>query len=245
MRGPATTTVRSPGTARRASGNAGPRAAGGAPPRRAAPGDDADPFVGPVAEFVAHLVAVEVGGVEAGDVAGEVVVVLGPLPDPGEVGSEPVGDDVVGVADEDRAVAHAGTARDVLDHLGVVVGGARGLAVAALRHRQPPDEVCEPGVGVALELGVLPRRRTPCWPARSGRPPPPRRPRRRGRERTAATDAHDPRRRTHSAAGRSPPAHPSQHFMAAWRPPPGGMRMGAVPPGTSVRLWCQRTPVSA
>ena len=42
---------------------------------------------------------------------------------PGRPGPERVGHDVVGVADEDRAVADAREPGDVLDHLGVVVGG--------------------------------------------------------------------------------------------------------------------------
>ena len=48
----------------------------------AADGDDADLLVGPVAELGSQRVAVgELGGVEAGDVAGEVVVLLGPVAD--------------------------------------------------------------------------------------------------------------------------------------------------------------------
>ena len=40
-----------------------------------------------------------------------------------------------------------GIARDVLDHLGVVVGGQERLALAAVGHRQPADEVGQPDVG--------------------------------------------------------------------------------------------------
>ena len=46
-------------------------------------------------------------------------------------------------------------ARDVLDHLGVVVGGQERLALAAVGHRQPADEVGQPDVGGPLLLGVL------------------------------------------------------------------------------------------
>ena len=46
-------------------------------------------------------------------------------------------------------------ARDVLDHLGVVVGGQERLALAARRHRQEADEVGQPDVRRRLQLGVL------------------------------------------------------------------------------------------
>ena len=54
-----------------------------------------------------------------------------------------------------RPIADAREAGDVLDHLGVVVGGQEGLALAAVGHRQPADEVGQPDVGRALLLGVL------------------------------------------------------------------------------------------
>ena len=60
-----------------------------------------------------------------------------------------------GVADEDGPVAHAREARDVLDHLRVVVGGQERLVLAAVRHRQPADEVGQPDVGGLLLLRVL------------------------------------------------------------------------------------------
>ena len=122
----------------------------------AADGHHADLLVGVVAEALAQLLAVaEGGGVEAGDVAGEVVVGLGPVPDGWEVRAEGVGDDVVGVADEDGPVAQAGVAGDVLQHLGVVVGGELGLVLAAVGHGQPADEVGQPGVGGPFAFGVL------------------------------------------------------------------------------------------
>ena len=46
-------------------------------------------------------------------------------------------------------------ARDVLDHLRVVVGGEERLALAALGHRQHADEVGHPHVRRRLELRVL------------------------------------------------------------------------------------------
>ncbi len=77
-----------------------------------------------VAELGAQPLAVgEVGWIEAGDVTGEVEVLLGPVANHRQVGPEAVGDDVVGVADEERAVAQPRVAVDLLDHLGVVVGG--------------------------------------------------------------------------------------------------------------------------
>ena len=48
-----------------------------------------------------------------------------------------------------------GMARDVLDHLGVVVGGQIGLVLAAVGHRQPADEVGQPCVSGALLARVL------------------------------------------------------------------------------------------
>ena len=94
----------------------------------AADGDDADPLAGPVAERRAQPFAVADRG-EAGDVAGEVEVLLGPVADRGQLGAEALVDDVVGVADEQRAVAQSRVAVDVLDHLGVVVGGQRALVL--------------------------------------------------------------------------------------------------------------------
>ena len=61
-----------------------------------------------------------------------------------------------GVADEDRSVADPRVSRDVLDHLGVVVGGEEGLALAAVGHREEADEVGHPRqCSTALELRVL------------------------------------------------------------------------------------------
>ena len=157
MRGPATTIMRRSGTRRFASGND----RHDAPQQviahaRATDGDDADALVGPVAKLGADRLAVgEGGGIEAGDVAGEVVVALGPVADRRQIAAKRVGHDVVGIADEDGAVADAAVALDLLDHLGVVVGGQEGLALAAIRHRQVADEVGHPDVGGALLLWVL------------------------------------------------------------------------------------------
>jgi hypothetical protein len=122
----------------------------------AAHGDDADLVVVPVAELMAQRLAVgDLGGFEAGHVAGEAVMLACPVADQGERGSERVGDDVVGVADEDRVVADSGVAGDMLDHLRVVVGGQERLVLAAVGHGQPADEVGQPDVGGPLLLGVL------------------------------------------------------------------------------------------
>ena len=110
----------------------------------------------PVAELGADGVAVGEGSRrEAGDVPGELVVPLHPVADGGQAVAEPIRDHVTRVADEDGPVPQRGEARDLLDHLGVVVGGQGPLARAAVRHRQPAHEVSHPGVGRALELGVL------------------------------------------------------------------------------------------
>ena len=123
---------------------------------RASDRDDAHLLVGPVAQLGPKRCAVrEDRRVEPRDVAGEVVVGFRPRADQREVGAERVGDDVVRVADEDRAVAHSREPRDVLDHLGVVVGRHERLPLVAVRHREPADEVGQPDVGGALLLGVL------------------------------------------------------------------------------------------
>jgi hypothetical protein len=69
--------------------------------------------------------------------------------------AEPVRDHVVRIANEHGPVPQRREARDLLDHLGVVVGGQGLLARTAVGHRQPAHEVGHPGVGRALELGVL------------------------------------------------------------------------------------------
>lgn len=90
---------------------------------RPADGDDAHLLVGPVPELGAQRSATgQPRGVEASDVPGEVEVFPGPVPDAGQVGTEVVGHDIVGVADEDRPVPHPRIAGDVLDYLRVVVG---------------------------------------------------------------------------------------------------------------------------
>ena len=109
IRGPATTIIRSPGTSRFACREAGDHASQQVvADARAADGDDAHPLVRAVAELGSQRAAVaELRRVEAGDVAGEAEVLLGPLADRRQPRPERVGDDVVGVADEDRPVAHA------------------------------------------------------------------------------------------------------------------------------------------
>src|SRR5919197_4196723 len=120
---------------------------------RSADGDDADLLVRRVADLRANPLAIdEVVRIETGDVPRERVVLLGPVADQWEVGAEAVGNDVVGVADEDRAVPDTWVARDVLDHLGVVVGRQIRLALPAVGHREPADEIGEPGVRGALLL---------------------------------------------------------------------------------------------
>ena len=121
---------------------------------RPADGDDADLLARPVAELGPQLLPVG-DGLEPGHVAGEVVVLLRPVADPREAVPERVGDDVVGVADEHRPVADPGEAGDVLDHLGVVVGGQERLVLTAVVHRQPADEVRQPDVRRRLQLRVL------------------------------------------------------------------------------------------
>ena len=121
---------------------------------RPADGHHAHALVGPVAQPLAQ--GLPVGHRRrTGDVTREREVRGRPLPHAGQARPERVLDEVVGVADEDRPVAHPRVAGDLLDHLGVVVGGERDLGRAAVGHRQPADEVGEPGERAALELRVL------------------------------------------------------------------------------------------
>ncbi len=55
----------------------------------------------------------------------------------------------------DRPVPEPGEPPDLLDHLGVVIGRQRRFPLAAVGHRQPADEVGQPGVGRPFELGIL------------------------------------------------------------------------------------------
>ena len=82
-------------------------------------------------------------------------MLFGPAADAGKARAEGVRDDVVGVADEDGGVTDARVAGDVLDHLGVVIGGEERLVLAAVGHREVADEVRQPHVVTPLELGVL------------------------------------------------------------------------------------------
>src|ERR1700755_3230161 len=80
---------------------------------------------------------------------------LGPAPDRRQARAGAIGDDVPWRADEDGPVPHAWVAGDVLDHLGVVIGGQPGFAWAAVRHREPADEVGQPRVCGSLLFGVF------------------------------------------------------------------------------------------
>ena len=123
---------------------------------RSADGDHANLLVGLVTQLPAQCAAGgERGRVEPGYVAGETEVRLGPFSDRGQPGPKVPGHDVVGLADEDRTVAHSRVPRYVLEHLGVVVGGEGRLALAAFGHRQPADEVGQPNERGGLALGVL------------------------------------------------------------------------------------------
>src|SRR5438270_9916395 len=83
--------------------------------------DDAHSLVFAVSELGAkHRTVTEPGRVKARDVARERIVLLGPLADPGQPGTEPIRDDVIGIANEDRVGTQPREARDVLDHLRVV-----------------------------------------------------------------------------------------------------------------------------
>src|SRR3712207_5574082 len=118
--------------------------------------DYAHLLVRPIAEVRPYRLYVSKGlWVKPGDVSGEGIVILGPFPNIGEALPEVVRHDVLGVSDEDRTVTDPWIARDVFDHLGVVVGGEVPLSLASIGHREPPDEVREPRIGSALLFGIL------------------------------------------------------------------------------------------
>src|SRR5262249_32589635 len=105
---------------------------------RTADGHEADSIVVRVAELSPQRVAVsDRDWIESGDVAGELVVVLHPLPDQREPVPELVRHDVVWVADEQCEVTNPGVAGDLLDHLRVVVRRQRSLCRTSFRHRLP------------------------------------------------------------------------------------------------------------
>src|SRR6185312_10466396 len=108
----------------------------------AADGDDADQFVIAVPQLGTerrHLV--RLGWGEASDIPGVGEMPRGPVPDGWQVPAEGARHDVLVVPDEDGPVPYPGVTVDVLDHLGVVVGGQEGLPLAAVGHRKVADEV--------------------------------------------------------------------------------------------------------
>ncbi len=99
---------------------------------RSADRDDAHPLVRPIAELFAQARALPEGlRMLADDIAGEIEMLRHPVAHRRQILAERQRHDVLGRADEDRPVAHAGMPLDVLDHLGVVVGGQERLVRAA------------------------------------------------------------------------------------------------------------------
>ena len=86
----------------------------------------------------------------ADDIACEIEMPGHPIAHGRQISSKRARNNVLGLADENRAIANTGMALDMLDHLGVVVGGKEGLMLSARSHRQESDEVGEPG-----ERGLL------------------------------------------------------------------------------------------
>src|ERR687897_909657 len=85
---------------------------------RAADGDDADTFVGPVAKTMTQFIArPEILGMPAQHVAREVEMARDPVAHLRQVPAEAERHDVLGPADEDRAVTHPGMALDMPDRL--------------------------------------------------------------------------------------------------------------------------------
>jgi hypothetical protein len=122
----------------------------------AANGHDADLLVIAVAELMPQPCPIgEVGWIETGHISREGVVLPCPVPDERQLRPERVRNGVGVVADEDRLVAYPREARDVFDHLRVVVGGQQHFAFTSIRHRKPADEVSQPNVGRPLLFRIL------------------------------------------------------------------------------------------
>src|SRR5439155_24176229 len=110
---------------------------------------------------IAHAAA-QVGAVAGGllveskDVAvGELVVAFGPATYLRKSWSERPRNHVLRPADEDRPIAHPRKALDLLDHLGVVIGGEERVTLAQAGHRHPSDDVRQPYIRRGLQLRVL------------------------------------------------------------------------------------------
>jgi hypothetical protein len=112
---------------------------------RATDGGDANLFsVGKAETFAKRRAIAERRGMLANDVAAEFEMRLGPGANPWQIGAERAGDDIIGVADENRPIADTRIALNMADHLGVVVGGQPRLSRAAFGHRQVADEIGQP-----------------------------------------------------------------------------------------------------
>ena len=82
-------------------------------------------------------------------------MLLGPVANRGEIGAEPISDDVVGIPHKDRLVTDLAESLDLADHLSVVVGSNEGFAFRSLWHREISDEVGEPCAGGFLQIRIL------------------------------------------------------------------------------------------
>ena len=123
---------------------------------RAAHGHQADLLVVAIAELTPQPHPVrKIGGVEAGHIAREGVVLTRPVSDEWKVRPERVRDDVGVVSDEDGLIPDPGKASDVFDHLRVVVGCQKCFVLASIGHRKPADEVSQPDVRRLFLLRVL------------------------------------------------------------------------------------------
>src|SRR5437660_11461821 len=120
---------------------------------RAADRNDADALMRPVAESLAQvLAAAESLRMSSENVARKIEMPGDPFAHGRKVRAERLRQNVIAIADENGAISHGGMPLDMLDHLGVVVGRQKGLAVAARRHRHKANEVGEPGQRRLLEL---------------------------------------------------------------------------------------------
>src|SRR5579872_583005 len=103
---------------------------------------DADPFIRTIAELAAPRCTLLAGRRrEAGNISREFVVRGGPIANQRKIVRETIWNDIVRIADEDRAVARAGMLFNALEHLEIVITRETRFGISAVRHWYPADEI--------------------------------------------------------------------------------------------------------
>src|ERR1700733_7050080 len=121
-----------------------------------ADGDDADTLARAVTKRLPQIHSRAEGPrVFSQDISGEVEVFGYPVAHVRQIPAERSRDHVFRLADKDGAIAYTRVAFDMLDHLGIVITGQEGLALAARRHRQKADEIGEPGQRSFLQFRMF------------------------------------------------------------------------------------------